>query len=150
MKISIKTLIVLLLTIMSFAAAEAVYAHEVIELSGTVFDVDQNFSKIWITRDEGETVKIIGFPFHNLEAKLEEELGEPITIDVGDCLTITCFVKYDKAIKWLSLTKYCVYPESCESDDCYVNEDGLERKPQRNKNRPNPWPWHGDPPGHRR
>ena len=150
MRISIKTLIAVLLIVMSFAEAQAVHVLEVIELSGTVFDVDQHFRRIWITPDDGETLEIIGFPFYNLEAQLEEECDEPIAIYVGDCVTITYYVKYNEVNKWLSLTKYCGYPESCESEDCYVNENGLERKSQRNKNRPNPWPWHGKPPRHRR
>ena len=68
MRISIKTLIAVLLIVMSFAEVQAVHVLEVIELSGTVFDVDQHFRRIWITPDDGETLEIIGFPFYNLEA----------------------------------------------------------------------------------
>lgn len=152
MSISIKTLIAVLLILMSFAAALAVHADEVKPLSGTVDYVDPDESEIWINDEDGETLEIIGFPFHNLEVQLEEELGYPVTIVEGDCVSITYYVKDlssgDEVNKWLSLTEYC---EGC-GDDCYGDEDGLEREPQghQNKNRPNPWPWHGKPPGHRR
>ena len=148
MRISLKTLIVVLLTVMSFAAAQAVHADEV-PLSGTVYWVNPGGSEIWIQEGDKNIVEIIGFPFHNLEVQLEEELGETITIDEGDCVTITYYVKDllsgDKVNKWLSLTEYCVQ-ESCGSDDCYWDVGSLERKPQQNKNRSNPWPGKESPP----
>ena len=96
MRISIKTLIVVLLTVMSFAAAPAVQAAEVKPLSGTVDWVNPDDSEIGIINDEdGETVIIIGFPFHNLEVQLDDELDpldpdeDGITMDAGDCVSIT-------------------------------------------------------------
>ena len=166
MRISIKTLIVVLLAVMSFAAAPAVHAGEVKDLSGTVDYVDPGGSEIGIINDEdGETVIIIGFPFHNLEVQLEEELGETVTIAEGDCVAITYYKKRNELNKWLSLTMYCAACSGClvddddnqlhcdgedaEADACFKDEDGMTRKPQKNKNRPNPWPWHGKPPGQR-
>jgi len=161
MRISIKTLIVLLLTVISFAATQAVHADEVKELSGTVSYADPDRSEIWIAPQEGETIIIIGFPFHNLEAQLEEELGEPITIGAGDCMTITYYVKKplskDEVNQWLSLEEFCdCIQESCgrevcawDEKRCYLDDEGLKRKPQKNENRPEPWPRHGTPPGHR-
>ena len=171
MRISIKTLIVVLLAVMSFAAAPAVHAGEVKDLSGTVDYVDPGGSEIGIINDEdGETVIIIGFPFHNLEVQLDDELDpldpdeDGITIDAGDCVSITYYEKYDEVNKWLSLTMYCEECSGCYVDDdddmwhcdaaetapCFEDEDGLEREPQENQNRPNPWPSHGKPPGQRR
>ena len=163
MRISIKTLFVVLLTVMSFAAAPAVHAAEV-PLSGTVYWVNPGGSEIWIQEGDKNIVEIIGFPFHNLEVQLEEELGETITIDEGDCVSITYYEKYDEVNKWLSLTMYCEACSDCDIDDdqwhcdgddsdvdsCFEDEDGLEREPQENKNRPNPRPSHGKAPGQRR
>lgn len=161
MEISIKTLVVVLLTVASFVAAQADEADQVIDLSGTVSYADPDRSEIWIAPQEGETVEIIGFPFHNLEAQLEEELGEPIAIGAGDCVTVTYYVKKplskDAVNKWLSLEEFCdCAQESCgrevctwDEQRCYLYDEGLDRKPQKNKNRPDPWPWHGKPPGHR-
>ena len=152
MRTSIKTLIVVLLTVMSFAAAQAVHADEV-PLSGTVYWVNPGGSEIWIQEGDDNIVEIIGFPFHNLEVQLEEELGETITIDEGDCVAIEYYVKYDEVNKWLSLTMYCQECLNCEDwvctgDLCF--EGDLERKPQRNS-RPDPpaGPWNGKPPGFR-
>lgn len=164
MRISIQTLIVLLLTVMSFAASQAVHADQAeLELSGTVSYADPDRSEIWITPNEGETKEIIGFPFHNLEAQLEEEHGEPITIDAGDCVTITYYAKHrlsgEEVNKWLSLDEFCdCVQESCgrevcdswDEENCYLvdGDESLDRKPQKNKNRPDPGKWHGKPPGH--
>ena len=153
MRTSIKTLIVVLLTVMSLAAAPAVHAGEVKDLRGTVDSVYPDDSEIWIINEDGETVIIIGFPFHNLEVQLEEELGEPITIDEGDCVEIEYYVKYDEVNRWLSLTMYCQECLFCEDWECTGDlsfEGDLERKPQRNS-RPDPpaGPWNGKPPGFR-
>ena len=164
MRISIKTLIVVLLTVMSFAAAPAVHAGEVKPLSGRVDWVNPDDSEIGIINDEdGETVIIIGFPFHNLEVQLDDELDplnldeDGITIDADDCVAITYYVKKliseDEVNKWLSLTKYCQACLVCEDWECTGDlsfEGDLERKPQRNS-RPDPpaGPWNGKPPGFR-
>ena len=167
MRTSIKTLIVVWLTVMSLAAAPAVHAGEVKDLRGTVDSVYPDDSEIWIINEDGETVIIIGFPFHNLEVQLDDELDpldpdeDGITIDAGDCVSITYYEKYDEVNKWLSLTMYCEECSGCYVDDdmwhcdgddpeaeaCFEDEDGLEREPQENKNRPNPRPSHGKAPG---
>jgi hypothetical protein len=164
MRISIKTLVVVLLTLMCFAAAPAVHAGEVKDLSGTVSYVDPGNSEISIDTGDGETLEIIGFPFHNLEIQLDDELDpldpdeDGITIDVGDCVSITYYVKElisgDEVNKWLSLTMYCEECSDCEGEPCtdpdFCFDGDLERKPQQNQNRPNPWPWPGKPAGQRR
>ena len=145
MSISIRTLMAVLLTVASFAAAPVVFADE-FPLSGTVDWVNPGASEIGIINDEedGGTVVIIGFPIHNLEVQLEAEFGYPVTIAAGDCVAITCYEKRNGLNKWLSLTEYCV---EC-SKLCYSDEDGLTRNPQRNS-RPDPpaGPWDGNPPG---
>jgi len=164
MRISIKTLIVVLLTVISFAAAQAVHAGEVKPLKGTVDYVDPDGSEIWIINEDREAVIITGFPFHNLEVQLDDELDplnlddDGITIDADDCVAITYYVKElisgDEVNKWLSLTMYCEDCSYCDSDECtdldFCFEGDLERKPQRTS-RPDPpaGPWNGKPPGFR-
>ena len=146
MRLSIRTLIVVLLTVMSFAAAQAVQAEDIvpIPLSGTVTKVLPDYSTIWIEYESDETfitVEIIGFPFSSLEDQLSEAMGEIITISVDDCVTITYYVKdlkdpdKDDVNKFISLTAYCV--ECGFGDDCYgevPGEDPLEPKQRRENN----------------
>ena len=163
MKISIKTFIVVLLTVTSLAAVPAVHAGEIKPLSGTVDSVYPKDSEIWIIDEDGNIIEIIGFPFHNLEVQLDDELdpldpeADGIKIDEDDCVSITYYVKDllsgDEVNKWLSLTMYCEDCSYCEGEECtdpdFCFEGDLERKPQKNKNRPDPpaGPWNGKPPG---
>jgi len=163
MKISIRTLMALLLTVASYAAAPAEQADEVL-LSGRVSWVNPGSSEIWIQESDNNIVEIIGFPFHNLEVQLEAELGETVTIAEGDCVAVTYYEKRNERNKWLSLTMYCPACPGClvddgdnqwhcdgqdaQADPCFKDEDGLTRNPQCN-NRPEPpaGPWNGNPPG---
>jgi len=161
MRIQIKSFLVLLLTVASFAAAPAVFADEV-PLSGTVYWVNPGSSEIWIQEGDENIVEIIGFPFHNLEVQLEAELGETVTIAEGDCVAINYYEKRNERNKWSSLTMYCPACSGClvddgdnqwhcddaETDACFKDEDGLTRNPQCNS-RPDPpaGPWNGNPPG---
>ena len=156
MKRSIKTLLVVLTAIMGFVSVQTVLADD-ITVTGEIIEVDRFLRTIVIEDENGNLVEIQGIPFHNLEIQLDGILDpldpdeDGITIDAGDCVTVVYSEKElasgDVVNKWESLTTYC---EECTSIECYEDEDPLTRKPQKNKNRPNPWPWHGDPPGHRR
>jgi len=145
-----------------------VHAAEVKPLSGKVEYVYPDDSEIGIINEDGVTVIIIGFPFHNLEVQLDDYLDpldpdeDGITIDAGDCVSITYYEKYEEVNKWLSLTMYCEACLDCDIDDdqwhcdgddsdvdsCFEDEDGMTRNPQRNS-RPDPpaGPWNGKPPG---
>lgn len=165
MKTSLKTLIVVLLTVASFAAAQAFECDlaRVIPLSGKICGVDPYTDPTVIKidpalgcGDQSDTiVEIIGFPFHNLEVQLDDELDsldpdeDGITIDVGDCVKVEYYVKDNGVNKWCSLLMYCEDCEYCAScitpdrdeeyclectgteDLCF--EDDMERDPQPNK-----------------
>ena len=151
----IKTLLVVLVAIMSFAAVQAAQADEFF-ITGEIIAADRYLSTIVIASDkDGESVAIQGFPFHNLELQLDEELdpldpdADGITIETGDCVAIW----YDKnelksgdvVNKWESLTAYC---EECTvTETCFEDEDKMMRKPGRNRPKRPPWAGKGKPPG---
>ena len=155
MRVSIKTFLVMLLTVMSFVTVQAVQADD-ITVTGEIFEADRFLSTIVIEDENGDLVVIQGFPFHNLEVQLNDELdpleadADGITIEAGDCLTVEYSEKElasgDVVSKWESLAAYC--EECTEIEPCFEDEDGLTRKPQRNS-RPDPpaGPWNGKPPG---
>lgn len=156
MKRYIKTLLAVLTAIVGFVSVQIVLADDV-AVTGVIVETDRLLSTIVIEDENMNIVSIQGFPFKNLEAQLDEILDpldpeeDGITIDADDCVTVVYSEKEhasgDVVNKWESLITYC---EECTSIECYEDEDPLTRKPQKNKNRPNPWPWHGTPPGHRR
>lgn len=144
MKTSLKTLIVVLLTVMSFAAAQAddcsnVNVEDKKVYEGVVCQVqykdDMEPSKIWIGElddelnsptckgDEADWLEIIGFPYGNLELQLNDlDLctgAEEITIDEGDCVKGKYIEKTtpsgDTYNKWCSLE---VFNDGLESEDC--------------------------------
>jgi hypothetical protein len=177
---SIKTLLVVLAAIMSFVFVQAVRADDPTD-SGEIVEADRDHITVVILRDEcpesvagvivevdrylktieiaryngGSNVTIIGFPFKNLEAQLDEVLepldlnAEGITIKEGDCVTITYYKKQNGnkecmldcvVNKWCSLTSYCEGDNGACTDNCTEEEDDMERKPQRRT-------WDEVPPG---
>ncbi len=163
MKSAFWKLIVVAAVAISLGIAPAVNADDELPVvSGTVEAVYRDISTIVISSESDGYVTIVGFPFNNLEAQLENEFdpegldADDITIAVGDCVTIEYSEKIlpstgDVVNKWESLTAYC---ENCT--DCYEGE--LTRKPIKQKDRPKPdkpkpegpkaGPWDGNPPGH--
>jgi len=153
MERTIRTLIVVLLAVVSFVGVQTAIADD-ITVTGEIIEADRLFSTIVIEDENGDLVAIQGFPFHNLEVQLEEELdpldsdADGITIEEDDCVTV---VYSEKELasggvvnKWESLLLYC--EECTETEPCF--EEGLTRNPQRNS-RPDPpaGPWKGKPPG---
>ena len=153
MQRTIKTLIVVLLTVVSFVVVQTALADD-ITVTGKIIEADRLSSTIVIEDENLDLVAIQGFPFHNLEVQLEEELdpldpdADGITIEEDDCVTVVYSEKElasgDVVNKWESLLMYC--EECTETEPCF--EDDLERKSQRS-NRPDPpaGPWNGKPPG---
>jgi len=150
MKTSLRTLIVVLLTVMSFSAAQADDCSNASDSDlkyedGAVCQVqyknDFEPSKIWIGAwnydldicigKEADWLEIIGVPYGNLELQLNDLLDavEEITIDEGDCVKVKYVEKTtpsgDTYNKWCSLL---VFYDDCNTDDCDSCpklEDGL-------------------------
>ena len=161
----IRTLLVVLAATMSLVSGPTVRAEDTADIpnsvTGKIEEAYRDLSTIVIRYGErkGDRVTIVGFPFHNLEAQLDEvwytqdSEKDGITIDVGDCVTVEYSVKdlcskvscsEDVVNKWESLTAYCEGCNTCEDciikagtdSKCYVSGD-LTRVPQKN-NRPKP------------
>ena len=149
MKITIRLLIVLLLTVMSFSAAQAAFDcddQDPIEIEGKVCNVQKDSKpyQIWVDPDgdceDGSIVKIFGVPFGDLEEELSKELEDEVTIiDVGDCVTIKYYVTLYDLNKFCSLLEYCY---QC-GDVCYGDDMG--ERPF-NKRKSHDHPHHGPRP----
>ena len=148
MKLSSKTMLIVLVSIMSLVAVQAVRAVEIFTVTGEIVLTDRDSSIIVLALEGEEDITIHGFPFGNLEAQLTKILvdSDGITIEVGDCVSVEYFKKelYSGEVvnKWESLMKYCE-DEKC-TESCYEPDDALTRKPQQS-NRPFPWPGKGNP-----
>lgn len=138
MKRAFRTLLVVLVAIMSFFVVEAVSADE-ITVTGKIQEADRDMSLIVIAPEEGgDPILIIGFPFHNLELQLDEVLDpldpelDQITIREDDCVSVTYSEKElnsDEVVnKWEKLTMYC---EQCTTfESCFGDFQEWEREPQ--------------------
>ena len=84
MRHSIKMMLALVLTVMSFSAVQTVWAEdgEWLTVTGTIFAIDREISTITIEEDGGDKVIIAGFPFGYLEREMAVEFA------VGDCVTV--------------------------------------------------------------
>jgi len=133
MKTSLKTLIIVLLTVMSFATAQAAFECDdqgSIELEGKVCAVQKDSKpyQIKIANDlncdnTDDIVEIFGVPFRDLERELSEELEKEVTIDEGNCVTIKYYETLYGLDKFCSLLEYC---DNCLEycDDCDASDDG--------------------------
>ena len=134
MKITIRLLIVLLLTLMSFSAAQAAFEcddQDPIEIEGMVCDVQKDSKPYQIWIDEtgkcdfqnfpDDIYKIFGVPFRDLELQLSYELDDPdVTIDKDDCISIKYYVTLYEHNKFCSLSTYCdKCNECCNCINCY-------------------------------
>ena len=153
MKLSSKTMIIVLVSIMSQCAVLKARADDIsiigrivnvlkaraddISVTGRIVNVYRDSSIIVIAQEGEKGITIHGFPFGNLEAQLTETLDplapdeDSITIEVDDCVT----VEYSKKDilryvfnKFESLTKYC---EECTTTEPCYGDDALVRKPQK-------------------
>ena len=162
---TIRILLVLLTALISFVCVPTLCANDDTDIpdsvTGKIEKAYRDLSMIVIRFGEGagDIITIAGFPFHNLEAQLDEvwsaEDSDGITIAAGDCVTVEYSVKDlcsgDTVYKWESLTAYCEGCNTCEDcsfcEDCIIKagEDGkcyvsgdLTRVPQQNNNRSKP------------
>ena len=164
MRHSIKMLLAVVLTVMSFLAVQTVWAQEDIwpVVSGIVTEIDRDDSTITISED-GETIGVViaGFPFGYLERELD------IEIMLGDCVTVEYAVVLCKCDEMVykniavALTGYCEecpggvagIVESCSVDRIVLRDDdfypvdksrygdeGDESRHRNNDNRPVPTP----------
>lgn len=128
---TIRTLLVIATYIICFVSVQTARAEDTADIPNTVTGkiekTYRDLSEIVIRFGEGEEdlVTIAGFPFHNLEAQLDEVWStldaekDGITIAAGDCVTVVYSVNElcskaicsgDVVYKWESLTAYC---EAC-------------------------------------
>ena len=156
MRHSIKMLLAVLLTVMSFLAVQTVWAEnpdlpesEPLIASGVIIDIDPENSIITI----GE-IEIKGFPFGYLEREMDVEFA------VGDCVEVeyaivVCRCSEGSKNIAVALNSYC---RGCFEDDCYVDsivlrdedfypvdksrygDEGDENRLRRNDNHPVPIP----------
>jgi hypothetical protein len=125
MRNSTKTLLVVLLTLMSFLAVQTAWAEkpnppesEWKTVSGKITAIDPDNSTITI--DYGTVIK--GFPFGYLEREIVETtdvFGDDFAIDVGDCAEVayaTVDCRCDEGSKKIAvaLNRYCEC-EACEN-----------------------------------
>lgn len=166
MKTSLKTLILVLLTVMSFSAAQAAFEcddRSPIELEGKVCEVQKDSKpyQIWIddaTDSNGsffcresreDWTEIFGVPFLDLERELSEELEKEVTIDEGNCVTIKYYETLYGLDKFCSLLEYC---DDCDASDdgCYGDDMGErpfhKRKPPHHPHPGKNSPWNQEDP----
>ena len=163
MRHSTKTLLVVLLTVLSFAAVQAVWAYEEVswpDASGEVVGIDRDLSTIVIHDFDSESdVTVAGFPFGYLERELD------IQIELEDCVTVeyaAVLCKCDEMIYKniaVALTGYCEkcsgseVMDSCDVDNIVLRDEdfypvdksrygdeGDEYRHRNNDNRPVPIP----------
>ena len=128
MKRSIKTLIVVLLSVMSLAALPADRAEgiDLLKVEGTIFAVDRADRTIEIAPDpEGDNVLINGFPFDYLDRVLSDMgMFGDIEIAADDCVTVV-YVEDEKKETVINravvLTRYC---KQC-AVTCYEDSEGI-------------------------
>ena len=72
MRHSIKMILALVLTVMSFSVVQTVWAEEDgwLTVTGTIFAIDRDSSTITIEDDGGNKVIIAGFPFGYLDKSI--------------------------------------------------------------------------------
>lgn len=128
---TIRTLLVIATYIICFVSVQTARTEDTgiipNPIAGKIEKADRYSNEIVIRYGEGEEdlITIAGFPFHNLEAQLDEvwdpldSAAEGITIEAGDCVTVEYSVKEqcsgDVVNKWESLTAYCEECITCES-----------------------------------
>ena len=136
---TIRTLLVIATYIICIVSVQTARAQDDTGIpnpvTGEIEEAYRDLSTIVIRFGKGpeDTVTIVGFPFHNLEAQLDEVWGplesgaDGITIAAGDCVTIVYSVKKlcseVKVYKWESLTVYCEQCRHC--DECGNCEEGI-------------------------
>jgi hypothetical protein len=136
---TIRTLLVIATYIICFVSIQPARAQDdtVIPnpVTGKIEEADRYLSTIVIRYGEGaeHLVTIVGLPFHNLEAQLDEVWdpldsgADGITIAAGDCVTVVYSEKElcpeVKVYKWESLTAYCEQCSHC--DECGNCEGGI-------------------------
>jgi len=131
MRHSIKLLLAVVLTVMSFLAVQAVWAErpEVLEWStveGIIEHIYPEDSTI-VIKDEGDILyTITGFPFGYLENELDSYFESELDIEIKkyDCVTVKyAEVRCKTVYKYIAvaLTRYC---EDCEVV-CYEDVDGI-------------------------
>jgi hypothetical protein len=147
METTIKSLLVVLAAMMSVASVQTVRADE-ITVTGEIVEANRNLSTIVIAPEGGgDSITIVGFPFHNLEIQLDDEQdpldpdADGITIEAGDCVTVEYSEKKlpsgDDVNKWESLTMYCEECSYCEGGVCtdpyfcFAGDMGLEPRQNR-------------------
>ena len=153
---TIRTLLVALIAIISLVCVPTARAQDTTDalptVTGEIVGAYRELSTIVIEDEKSEfgvRVTIVGFPFNNLEAQLEAQLGEDITIEAGNCVTVEYSEKYlcsgEFVNKWESLKAWCemcpvnldrTAPEECVN----VVDDPLTRdpQPQQSSKGPNP------------
>ena len=94
MRHSIKLLLAVVLTVMSFLAVQAVWAEKPnppesdwLTVSGVIVEIERDISTITIDDGENEIV-IKGFPFGYLEREMAVDFGYDFVIAVGDCVEV--------------------------------------------------------------
>ena len=124
MRHSIKLLLAVVLTVMSFSVVQTVWAEDDgWFVTGVIDKIEPEISTITIIdRDTLEPISITGFPFGYLERELD------IVFVEGNCVTVEyaiviCSrnVPVSKYIA-VALISYCGN-EDCDGDNCY--EDGI-------------------------
>jgi hypothetical protein len=136
---TIRTLLVLLAAVISLVCVQTARTEDTADIpnpvTGKIEKAYRDLSMIVIRfgDGEGDLVTIAGFPFHNLEAQLDEVWStldaekDGITIAAGDCVTVEYSVKDlcsgDTVYKWESLTAYCEGCITCE--DCVTCEENI-------------------------
>jgi hypothetical protein len=141
MKTSITTLIVVLVIVMSFAAAQAFdCTNNILDQMGVVCKIDTKTdlepSKVWIDEtgeckggDEDNWLEIIGVPFGNLNLQLADlwPVEPAITFDEGDCVKVEYILKTtpsgDTYNKWCSVQVFYDELNEASCDDCSNSED---------------------------
>ena len=144
MRRTVRTLLVVLAAIISLVSTPTARAEATEGIpkpvTGKIEKTYRDLSMIVIRFGEGagDLVTIAGFPFHNLEAQLDEvwhpldSRADGITIAVGDCVTVEYSVNElcskatcsgDVVYKWESLTAYCEACSTCE--DCTTCRENI-------------------------
>ena len=121
MRHSIKMILAVVLTVMSFSVVTTVWAEEDgwLTVTGTIFAIDREISTITIEEDEGDKLLIAGFPFGYLEREMAVEFA------VGDCVTVeyaivVCRCSEGSKNIAVALNSYCVATgeDACDGEYC--------------------------------
>ena len=135
MRHSNKTLLFVLLTVMSFLAVQTVWAQDGdwFTVTGTIIAIDRDISTITIEDDGENKIIIAGFPFGYLERELGDNLGDDdFFINLGDCVTVVYAVVLCKCKDLpptkniaIALTFYCDECGGESVNNCYDDEEGI-------------------------